>query len=78
MDDNKYIPEEGEKNKFKIIKKIYISIYKNGKYHNNETKININDLKKFLLNDKEFALFLFDFLEKKSNIISISYLKRNE
>jgi hypothetical protein len=71
MDDNKYIPEEGEKNKLKIIKKRILSIYKSGKYHNNETKININDLKKFLPNDKEFALFLFDFLENKNQILSV-------
>ena len=64
MDDNQYIPEEGENNKFQIIKKRILNIYKSGKYHK-ETNINIKDLEQYLPNDKEFALFIFDFLKIK-------------
>ena len=64
LDDNQYIPEEGENNKFQIIKKRILSIYKSGKYHK-ETNINIKDLEQYLPNDKEFALFIFDFLKIK-------------
>ena len=70
MDDNQYIPEEGENNKFQIIKKRILNIYKSGKYHK-ETNINIKDLEQYLPNDKEFALFIFDFLENKSELLSV-------
>ena len=69
MDDNLYLPEECGNNKYQIIKKRIISIYKKNKY--NETSININELRKYLPKDKEFALLLFDFLENKKQILTI-------
>ena len=70
LNDAQYLPEDEEKNKFQILKKRILAIYKSGK-HYNETNISINELKKHLPNDKEFALFLFDFLENKKQILSI-------
>ena len=69
MDDSQYLPEEG-KNKFQKLKKRILDYYKSGKY-NNDTNISINNLKKYLPNDREFALFLFDFLENKNQILSV-------
>ena len=69
MDDSKYIPEEGM-NKFQILKKRIFSYYKSGKYLK-EINININELKSYFPNDREFALLLFDFLVIKNNIYSI-------
>ena len=69
MDDNQYLPEEGENNKYQIFKKRILSIYKKNKY--NETSIDINKLRKYLPKEKEFALFLFDFLENKKQILTI-------
>ena len=69
MDDNQYLPEEVEKNKYQILKKRILNVYKKGKY--NETNIDINILRKFLPQEKEFSLFLFDFLENKKQILSI-------
>ena len=64
MDNTQYLPEE-ENNKYKILKKRILTIFKSCKYYN-ETNININNLKKYLPKEREFALFLFDFLETKS------------
>ena len=69
MDDSKYLPED-DINKFQMIKKRIFIIYKSGKYFN-EINININDLKNYFPNDREFALFLFDFLVIKNNIYTI-------
>ena len=63
LDNSQYIPEEGE-NQYQLLKKIIINIYKSGKYEEN-INFNINDLKHYLPKEKEFALFLFDFLETK-------------
>ena len=65
FDDSKYIPEEGM-NKFQILKKRIFTYYKSGKYFK-DINININDLKKYFPNNREFALFLFDFLVVKNN-----------
>ena len=70
MDDNLYIQTEEEENEFqKLIKRI-ISIYKFNKIYN-QTKISINDLKKYIPNEREFALFIFDHFENKGKILSI-------
>ena len=69
MDDSQYIPEEGI-NKFQRLKKRILDYYKSGKYHN-DSNISISDLKKYIPNDREFALFLFDFLENKNQILSV-------
>lgn len=69
MNDNLYAQEEVN-NKFKNLKKRIINIYKHKKI-NKETKISINDLKKYIPNEKEFALFIYDFLGSKSNFITI-------
>ena len=69
MDDSKYIPEE-DINKFQRIKKRIFFIYKSGKYLK-EINININELRSYFPNDREFALLLFDFLVIKNNIYSI-------
>ena len=58
-DDSKYLPEDEKINQFQKIKKRIFWIYKTGKY--NETNIDINNLKKYLPNGREFGLFLFDF-----------------
>ena len=76
MDDNLYIPEDGEKNKFQIIKHRIIDIYKSSKYYN-KTNININYLKQYLPNDKEFTLFLFDFLENKKQLLLVFPILKN-
>ena len=69
MDDNLYVQEEGEdKNEFQKIKKRIIGIYKLNKIYN-ETKISIDDLKKYIPNEKEFALFIFDHFENKKKIL---------
>ena len=69
MDDSQYFPEEGI-NKFQTLKKRILNYFKSRKYHN-DTNISINDLKKYLPNEREFALFLFDFLENKNQILSV-------
>lgn len=69
MDNTQYVPEDDEKNKFQILKKRIFNIYKGYKYYN-ETNININNLKKYFPKEREFALFLFDFLETKKQILS--------
>ena len=63
FNDKLYFSEEkGEKNKFQKLKKRIINIYKGGKYKK-EDYINMDDLEKYIPNDKEFALFIFDFLD---------------
>ena len=69
FDDSKYILEE-DMNKFQILKKRIFTYYKSGKYFK-DINININDLKRYIPNNREFALFLFDFLVVKNNISSI-------
>ena len=69
MDESLYLPEDKIYN-FQKIKKRLFAIYKSGKY--NKTNININDLKIYLPNDRELALFLFDFL-----VFNNSYNKLN-
>ena len=70
MDDNLYVQTEKGENEFQKLKKRIIEIYKFKKIYN-ETKISINDLKKYIPNEKEFALFLFDHFENKGKILSI-------
>ena len=70
MDENLYIQTEEEENEFQKIKKRIISIYKFKKIYN-ETKISINYLKKYIPNEREFALFLFDHFENERKILSI-------
>ena len=67
--NNLYVQEEGE-NEFQKFKKRIINIYKFKKIYN-ETKIGINDLKKYIPNEKEFALFIFDHFENKGKQLSI-------
>ena len=69
LDNSQYIPEEGE-NQYQILKKRIINIYKSHKYEEN-INININDLKLYLPNEKEFALFLFDFFDTKNQILPL-------
>ena len=69
MDDNLYVQAE-EENEFKKLKKRILGIYK-FKNNYNETKININDLKRYYPNEKEFALFIFDHCANKGKILSI-------
>ena len=69
MDDNLYVQAE-EENEFKKLKKRILGIYKFKKNYN-ETKININDLKRYYPNEKEFALFIFDHCANKGKILSI-------
>ena len=68
--DDYYIPEEGDKNKFQILKRRIFAIYKDIKYYN-EINIKIYDLKQYLPNDKELALFMFDFSENKNKVLSM-------
>ena len=75
MNDSLYIPEEKEENNFQKLKKRILNTYKNKKIYN-ETKISINNLKKYFPNEKEFALFIFDFLENK-NLISLIFPEFN-
>jgi len=70
MDDNLYVQTEKGENEFQKLKKRIIGIYKFKKIYI-ETKISINDLKKYIPNEKEFALFLFDHFENKGKILSI-------
>jgi len=64
-----YVQEE-ENNKFQKLQKRIINICKHKKIYN-ETKISINDLTKYIPNEKEFALFIYDLLENKNQILSI-------
>ena len=60
-----YILLKGE-NKFQKFKKRIIIFIKTKKY-----TININDLKKYITNETEFALFMIDFLENKNQVLPI-------
>ena len=68
MDDNLYV--QTEENEFQKLKKRIIGIYKFKKIYY-ETKISINDLKRYIPNEKEFALFIFDHCANKGKILSI-------
>ena len=70
MDNNLYLSEDEEKNKYKITKQRILNNLKSKKYYK-EININIKDLKKYLPKEKEFALFLFDYLETKNQILTI-------
>ena len=61
FDESLYLPEEGE-NKYQKFKKRILYIYKSGKYKEEISNIEINDLQKYFPKDKEFALFIFDFM----------------
>ena len=67
MNDSLYAPEEKEENIFQKIKKRILNIYKNKKIYK-ETTISTNKLKKYIPNEKEFVLFIMDFLENKNQI----------
>ena len=67
MNDSLYVPEEKEENIFQKIKKRILNIYKNKKIYK-ETTISTNKLKKYIPNEKEFVLFIMDFLENKNQI----------
>ena len=69
MSDNEYVSKEGVDN-YRKLKKRILKIYKHKKIYNT-TKIDINDLKKYIPNEKEFVLFILDFLENKKQILSI-------
>jgi elongation factor 1-alpha len=64
----KHVPE-GVDN-YRKLKKRILKIYKRKEIYNT-TKIDINDLKKYIPNEKEFVLFILDFLENKKQILSI-------
>ena len=64
----KHVPE-GVDN-YRKLKKRILKIYKRKEIYNT-TKFNINDLKKYIPNEKEFVLFILDFLENKKQILSI-------
>ena len=69
MNDNEYVSKEGVDN-YRKLKKRILKIYKRKEIYNT-TKIDINDLKKYIPNEKEFVLFILDFLENKKQILSI-------
>ena len=64
--------EEGEENNYKFLKKKILNYYKVGKYCQ-DINIKINQLKKYLPNKKEFALFIFDFLLNKNENQLLSF-----
>ena len=73
LNNSEYLPEEGD-NDYQKLKKRIFNIYKKGKKYN-KTNININTLKKYFPNEKEFALLLFDHyvLKKEKLYIFNSY-----
>ena len=76
MENNKdeFINEEEgeEENNYKFLKKKILNYYKAGKYCQ-DINIKINQLKKYLPNKKEFALFIFDFLLNKNENQLLSF-----
>ena len=68
MNDSLYVPEEKEENIFQKIKKRILNIYKNKKIYKEFFLVSINKLKKYIPNEKEFVLFIMDFLENKNQI----------
>ncbi len=77
MDDSQYLKEENDEDSIiKTYQKRITYIYKNCKYYYNynSSKINNEILEKYIPNDKEFYLFILDYLSLKNKELYNNYI----
>lgn len=77
MDDSQYLKEENNKDSIiKTYQKRITYIYKNCKYYYNynSSKINNEILETYIPNDKEFYLFILDYLSLKNKELYNNYI----